>query len=125
DREMAPRERRNDAPVPRARVPHKSYTNWEPPAEHDDDKPILTESEGGSSRRDAGVDRPAPPPLPGITESLAPTERAPLPKADERDDEDASFAQIFVNVGRRDGVRPGDFQRVLEAALAPADTGRI
>jgi len=30
-----------------------------------------------------------------------------------------------VNVGRRDGAKPGDFVRLLEAALDKKDTGRI
>ena len=40
---------------------------------------------------------------------------------------DIDFAQIFINVGRRDGARPSDFQKVLTeaAGLAPADTGQI
>jgi len=60
----------------------------------------------------------------------------PLPRAHEEDDatlgaspstrDEAMFAQIFVNVGRRDGARPGDLQRLLEAAgLLPGDTGPI
>jgi ATP-dependent RNA helicase DeaD len=44
-----------------------------------------------------------------------------MPAGDE-----AGFAQIFVNVGRRDGARPGDLQRLLDAAgLEPEQTGRI
>jgi ATP-dependent RNA helicase DeaD len=144
--------RRPDAPT-RARVPHKTYATWEPPVEHDDDKPILTNDTARVSDRDrdrdrvSDTDRPAPPPLPGITESLAPTERAPLggerhdrearfdrterterPERTERTErleDDETYAQIFVNVGRRDGVRPGDFQRVLEGAIGPTDPGRI
>ncbi len=41
--------------------------------------------------------------------------------------DDSSLAQIFVNVGRRDGVKPGDLQRLLHegAGLAPEETASI
>jgi superfamily II DNA/RNA helicase len=40
---------------------------------------------------------------------------------------DATFAEIFVNLGRRDGVTASDFQRVLTdlAQISRAETGRI
>jgi ATP-dependent RNA helicase DeaD len=40
---------------------------------------------------------------------------------------DATFAEIFVNIGRQDGVTSSDFQRVLTetAEISRADTGRI
>jgi ATP-dependent RNA helicase DeaD len=90
------------------RAPHKTYATWEPPVDADDDKPIL----------------------PGITVSDAPlgdaaTTESMRPSVEERDDPD--FAQIFINVGRRDGARPADFEKMLAetAGLAPADTGSI
>jgi len=100
------------APSPSAprdrRVPHKSFVTWEPPVDADDDSPILP----------SGAPRPDAP--------LA-TERAPqaeLPSIAERDDPD--FAQIFINVGRRDGAKAGDFERMLvEASLPAGDAGRI
>jgi ATP-dependent RNA helicase DeaD len=85
-------------------APHKTYVTWEPPAAADDDAPILSD--------DTRTDRPVPP------------RREPEPATGDRDDPD--FAQIFLNVGRRDGANASDFQRVLsDAALAPEDTGRI
>jgi ATP-dependent RNA helicase DeaD len=40
---------------------------------------------------------------------------------------DPTFAEIFVNLGRRDGVNASDFQRVLTevAAISRAETGKI
>jgi ATP-dependent RNA helicase DeaD len=76
--------------------------------------------ETASSR---GVERPEPPPLPGTREERAshPQSTSLPPLGDE-----AGFTQIFVNVGRRDGARPGDLQRLLEASgLLPEETGAI
>jgi ATP-dependent RNA helicase DeaD len=94
----------------RGGVPHKAYATWEPPIDADDDKPILPDAEGAPRAAEARDDVRAPD-----------TEGAPS----ERDDPD--FAQIFINVGRRDGARPADFEKVLAeaAGLAPVDRGRI
>jgi ATP-dependent RNA helicase DeaD len=36
------------------------------------------------------------------------------------------FVQLFVNVGRREGVRPSDLQQLLaDKGIAPEDTARI
>jgi ATP-dependent RNA helicase DeaD len=88
-------------------VPHASFTTWEPPTENDDDQPIF-----GYQVSDMPVT--APP--------ATSAEDASVPPSDE-----AGFAQIFVNVGRRDGARAGDFQKLLEegAGLAREETGRI
>ncbi len=83
-------------------VPHTSFATWEPRAETDDDKPILVTQESAVPKGVAG-----------------PSDAA------EMDDPD--FAQIFVNVGRRDGARPDDLQRLLteHGGIAKEDTGRI
>ncbi len=115
-REDRPEEARPAAPrIPRrGRVPHASFVTWEPPVETDDDQPIFT---GPGAAPPA--ERPAPPPMPGTTEQDMP---APVSVAVD----ETGFAQVFVNVGRRDGARPGDFERLLEGGgLAPGDTGRI
>jgi ATP-dependent RNA helicase DeaD len=94
------------------------------------------------------------PPLPGFTEEPEPStqafpgrreraggergERAGGERAErgersdrgdrgDRDEEEPGFAQIFVNVGRRDGTKPGDLQRLLTegAGIERKDTGRI
>jgi ATP-dependent RNA helicase DeaD len=91
-------------------VPHSSFATWEPKAEMDDDEPILDSALGGPT------ERPPPPPLPGTTESDAPGASG----------SDVGVAQVFVNVGRRDGARTADLQRLLEAAgLAAEETSRI
>jgi ATP-dependent RNA helicase DeaD len=93
------------------RVPHASFATWEPAPEQDDDRPILPDA------RDTDV---VPADLPGFTEEGAP------PAPGKRDEDEPGFTQIFVNVGRREGVKPGDFVRLLEAGgIARADAGRI
>ena len=42
------------------------------------------------------------------------------------DDDRADFVELFVNVGRRDGVRAADLQRLMtEKGLSSEETGRI
>jgi ATP-dependent RNA helicase DeaD len=91
-------------------VPHKTYATWEPPVDADDDKPILP------SFTVEGSDAPEPQAAP-----------RPVDRDRDRERDDPDFAQIFINVGRRDGARPADIQKVLSeaAGLAPADTGAI
>jgi ATP-dependent RNA helicase DeaD len=83
------------------RAPHASFTTWEPATEQDDDKPILVENR--------------------VERQHAEPHDSPEPA------EDPSFAQIFVNVGRRDGARAGDLQKLLEekAGISRDETGRI
>jgi ATP-dependent RNA helicase DeaD len=89
-------------------APVATYARWEPPAEADDDKPIL-EDATASNRR-----------LPGVTVSDSAGEtggESPV---------DAAFVQLFINVGRREGVRPADLQKLLsDKGIAPEDTGGI
>ena len=111
---------------PRRGRKHATYTDWEPPAEPDDDRPILARS----GRHDDL-------PMPGFTEAphgaAADVEPVTLPRADrgappkEREEEPPGFARIFLNVGRRDGVRAEDLQRMLTeaAGITRPDTGRI
>jgi ATP-dependent RNA helicase DeaD len=97
---------KREAPRDR-RVPHKSFVTWEPPVDADDDKPILP---SGAATTPAATS----------TEGRPQTDLAPGPQ------DDADFAQIFVNVGRRDGARAADFERMLsEASLPPGDAGSI
>jgi ATP-dependent RNA helicase DeaD len=96
-------------------MPHTSYSTWEPTAEKDDDQPIL-----------AGGAAPAAPA--GAPAIAGPSRRldANDPSAGSADDE-VGFAQIFVNIGKRDGTKASDIQRILTdlGGIAPADTGRI
>jgi ATP-dependent RNA helicase DeaD len=49
------------------------------------------------------------------------------PPQEEGSAHDPTFAEIFVNLGRRDGVNASDFQRVLTdvASISRAETGKI
>jgi len=105
------------------RVPHSSFTTWEPAAEKDDDQPIFVEG---------AAQIPEPPPLPGTTESPVPREQAAEPVGEGRahapsnENEVAHGIQLFVNVGRRDGARASDLQGMLEAAgLSKDEIGPI
>ncbi|MDF2696261.1 MAG: DEAD-box ATP-dependent helicase CshA, partial [Labilithrix sp.] len=55
-----------------------------------------------------------------------PNEAEP-PSREDRDADDPSFTNVFLNVGRRDGLRVEDVQRLLveNAGLAEADVGHI
>ena len=84
-------------------------------------------------RRRADATMPAPPPmveferetpeLPGYREEPGPF-AAPATVTDASDE---AFARLYVNVGRRDGAKPDDIQRLLTdgAGIERADTGPI
>jgi ATP-dependent RNA helicase DeaD len=105
-------------------APVASFTRWQPPREADDDTPILRpphEAHDPSSR------------LPGITVSEAAPEGEPRRERPESTDDalragDESFLQLFVNVGKRDGVRASDLQKLLSdrgVAVDPAASIRL
>jgi ATP-dependent RNA helicase DeaD len=96
-REREPRSRDRDSRG------SSSFVRWQPPHEADDDRPILSSPhEPDSSSR-----------LPGITVSDAGGD-APRPSDD-------GFLQLFVNVGKRDGVRASDLQKLLSDRGVPVD----
>jgi ATP-dependent RNA helicase DeaD len=102
-------------PAPRSRVPAPAArpapapTLWEPPAEADDEEPILAAPQGEEPSED--VTAPVP------RES---------PEAASRGDGPPGFVQLFVNVGKREGVRASDLQKLLtDKGIAPEDTARI
>jgi ATP-dependent RNA helicase DeaD len=95
----SPGRRRGPATRPAAAAP----APWEPTAEPDDEEPILA-----SEDVTAPVPRDSP--------------EAPL----RSDAPPPGFVQLFVNVGKREGVRASDLQRILsEKGIAPEDTARI
>ncbi|HEY5242836.1 MAG TPA: DEAD/DEAH box helicase [Polyangiaceae bacterium] len=119
----------------RQRAPVTSYTSWEPPEEADDEKPILADAEDTTSPLPRytveGEERAASPARPERTER---TERAERPASDARarvpasseGAEPAGFVQLFVNVGKREGVNPADLQKLLaDKGLLEAEAGRI
>ncbi len=117
-----------------ARPPKKvsSYTSWEPPIEKDDDAPILP---GFTESASEAPDEPERITIPihKAGQGLAPSERQKGPKpAQQRgpesaDTEEPGFTRIFLNVGRRDGARAQDLQKLLtdRAGITRDDTGRI
>jgi ATP-dependent RNA helicase DeaD len=87
-----------------------SPTTWEPPPEEDDEVPILVES------------TPQPSAKPNEATSSARKDDGP-PGADGLEPD---FVELFVNVGRREGLRPTDLQRLFaEKGVSAEDTGRI
>ncbi len=163
------RDRRRDE-GPRPRPPQSALSSWEPPADEDDDRPILdaraarARDRGAEPDRGPGPDRaqgrpandrPRGPshaknlPLPSIgftvegdTESeafdAAVTLRPPRPDAPpptsrssqrapnvERSSQD--HVNVFLNVGRRDGLTPGDVGAILrtDAGIAELDEGDV
>lgn len=157
--------RTHTAPTHEARVgqPHSALSNWEPPADEDDDRPILTGA--GRVAHQDGAERGARPPrnaprgrerpprgqqmLPSIGFTVegdtsdadfdnAKTLRPPprfesQPQERVRENGAASSSQpggqpggtnvnVFLNVGKRDGLTVDDVQRILrqDAGVAEA-----
>jgi len=113
-------------------VPHSSFTTWEPAEDPDDDKPIFVARDEKGTPIDASGEaktetREREPEREREPREREPRERDRDPREREKED-DPSFAQIFVNVGRRDGARAGDLQKLLEdkGGISRDDTtGRI
>jgi ATP-dependent RNA helicase DeaD len=132
-----PRRRESRKEAPRdERAPERvaSFARWEPSREPDDDKPILRDREGTDpSSRLPGITVSER--LPGVTVSEPVRERPARPQAPAqtptdpgagRDDPADPFMQLFVNVGRRDGLRAADLQRLLsERGVAVDDPDGI
>ncbi len=121
---------------------HADFSTWQPPEEEGDDQPILGEDSReavaarsepqGASRRGGRDDQPRGP---GRNEGGAPRNEARRqPERNDRPDRrdrperndrpepaaellppiaDADLAEIFINVGRREGARAADLQRLL------------
>jgi ATP-dependent RNA helicase DeaD len=98
------------------RRPVSSYASWEPAAEPDDERPILPAQDGAADTDDDTS------PLPRYSvEGEAAGARAP---ADP--DGEEGFVQMFVNVGKREGVRSADLQKLLaDKGLTSSETSRI
>jgi ATP-dependent RNA helicase DeaD len=95
---------------------HADFTNWQPPAEEGDDEPILGQGgerierpSRGERRRERG---PEAAPREEARVTMGDPERVPQTSATTAEN-DADFAEIYVNVGRREGARAADFQRIL------------
>ncbi len=107
-----------DRPEQRRRPPADrpaSYTAWEPPKEPDDERPILRP---GDAAAGGGVQIESR--LPGVTISDARDDDSPIRT------QGLDFLELFVNVGKREGARPSDFQRLLtEKGLSSDEVGQI
>jgi ATP-dependent RNA helicase DeaD len=102
-----PRPERNRETTPRSPPAVVSFARWQPPHEADDDKPILREDSDPSSRLPGVTVSDAGPPT-AVRTGDATEARGPA-RADD------AFLQLFVNVGKRDGVRASDLQKLLSA----------
>ncbi|APR77154.1 DEAD-box ATP-dependent RNA helicase CshA [Minicystis rosea] len=101
---------------------HADFTTWQPPEEEGDDEPILGSEREARGRRRHAEPRPAPEAnAPIISEPTPATEAAPSAEGD------VDLAEIYVNIGRREGARAADFQRILteRAGLDKANVRRI
>jgi len=117
---------------PRASV--ASYTSWEPPQEADDEKPILVDDDETASllpRFTVEGEGLAPPPergdLAGRSERSR-RERGSRAEPIERSDSDdlSGFVQLFVNVGKREGLSSGDLLKLLtEKGIPETEAGRV
>jgi ATP-dependent RNA helicase DeaD len=167
------RERDRDRDADRARRegrhPPAALSDWQPPAETDDDAPLFREGgtkprqrerergregdRGGRRRQRTVIDEDAAadaetvdisrPPLPSYhieddptvvfagrlpkSRAGSDTSREPGPESGPKSEDDPRFTNVFLNVGRRDGLRPEDLQRLLveRAQLADSDVGHI
>jgi ATP-dependent RNA helicase DeaD len=112
-----PREPRRDRERRKPAVERPiAYTGWEPPKEADDEQPILASAE-------------SEPQLPRVTVSSGRTANVSAPAARDRGADELlgpDFLELFVNVGKRDGVRASDLQRLLsEKGLSSVEVGQI
>jgi ATP-dependent RNA helicase DeaD len=95
----------------RGGMPQAELANWEPRAEADDDRPIL--EGGGTSRRSRAHDIP----LPGITvegeDATVAFKGNDIAAALGNDLPAETLAQVYVGVGRRDGIHPADIEQLF------------
>jgi ATP-dependent RNA helicase DeaD len=111
-----------------------SYTSWEPPEEADDEKPILVDEDDGGSPLPRytveGEARVASPERRELAErSERPhRERGPRFERTERSESEGlpGFVQLFINVGKREGLSSGDLLKLLtEKGISEAEAGRV
>ncbi|MFT3763936.1 MAG: helicase-related protein [Minicystis sp.] len=106
---------------------HADFTTWQPPEEEGDDEPILGSEREGRAARRRQQQAEARAPFEGAAPAEAhPAEHAPAEAAGSAEG-DGDLAEIYVNVGRREGARASDFQRILteRAGLDKANVRRI
>jgi ATP-dependent RNA helicase DeaD len=115
---------------PKRGAPVASYASWEPPEEADDERPILADEDDTTSPLPRFTVEGEAPPKPAERatrpDRAPPRDRAPRAERGDRDEAPPGFVQLFVNVGKREGVRGDDLQKLLsEKGIPEADAGRI
>jgi ATP-dependent RNA helicase DeaD len=104
--------------------------NWHPTEEEGDDRPIFVSPGGNARRRPI----PAPPAVAAPPVIAAPpearrSEGSEEPLFDDNNDREdgEGYATVYVDIGRREGARPADLQRVLRdrGGITRRETGRI
>jgi ATP-dependent RNA helicase DeaD len=130
---------------PRRGSPVASYASWEPPEEPDDERPILASDDDTTSPLPRyTVEGEAPPARadrPPRAERGERGERGPRredrPSGErerergegesrDRQETPPGFVQLFVNVGKREGVVASDLQKLLtDKGIGAEDAGRI
>jgi ATP-dependent RNA helicase DeaD len=123
-RERGERDRDRDRDRDPRRAAATSPTGWRPPAEPDDERPIMkTDVTAAAPARDSGSA------LPGFTIEEARPAPAPRPAATAAPSHEAEapgFLELFVNIGRREGVRTADLEQLLSGkGIAQTDMGGI
>lgn len=119
------------APVP---VRHADFTSWQPPEEEGDDEPILRDIPEPAARerepvreRESAREREPAREREVVREVVSSTSASELDAARGAEGSSGDYAEVFVSVGRRDGVRAGDLQSLLldQIGLDKADVKRI
>ena len=119
----APRSDDSEREKKRRPVPVTEFANWQPPAEEGDDEPLLGprgreergREEGASpqSARSAAHTASASAGSSGAQQREGQLYNAPVAESGEPEGDPADHAELFVTVGRRDGIRAQDLLRVL------------
>lgn len=101
--------------APQERRPRKGI------AEPEDLKPEEPAAKPPRAGRAESHERPTPGPRPAPSKPAAPEDRASAAEAADTETEEAEVTELFVNLGRRQGAKPSDYERILEARGVPKD----
>jgi ATP-dependent RNA helicase DeaD len=126
ERRDEPRARRASPEAPRRREREErprpavsSFASWKPPVEADDERPILPTKDKAPSEPEGETEDDTSP-LPRYSVE------GDAPARPEPNDEELGFVQMFVNVGKREGLRPSDLQKLLsDRGLGSQEMGTI
>ncbi|HEY1694362.1 MAG TPA: DEAD/DEAH box helicase [Polyangiaceae bacterium] len=125
---------------PQRGSPVASYASWEPPEEADDERPILASDDDttsplprytveGEATPPVRADRPARERSPRRDDrATGEREARERTEGESRDrlETPPGFVQLFVNVGKREGVHASDLQKLLtDKGIDSEEAGRI